>query len=347
MGNHLSDILAIWEPQKDLMGWVLATIVETEGSSYRKPGAMMLINDLGQYYGLLSGGCLESDIMRHARECMEKSDSKTIEYDMREETDIAWQLGLGCGGRVRILLQPINLEHDYLQLDKLQYLLMSGKRAFYLQCLQVQSDNKHNQASNDNISHNLLNESPFSAQQLEKLPDHFISEHSPQIAVAIFGGGVDARPIVAMAVNMGWQVYLIDHRTGYARDKYFSGCKQIIRQSAGELAEQAFLQRIDAAIVMTHNIELDAAALVLLENSAVQYIGLLGPTHRTERVFEAVDLNLSNYNKPLWNPMGLSIGGELPESIALSVLSEIHAVLYQRNGGSIGSPKNQTMNACH
>lgn len=326
MANHLSDILAIWEPQKEQAGWVLATIVETEGSSYRKPGAMMLINDLGQYFGLLSGGCLEADIMRHARQCMERSSNKVIEYDMREETDLAWQLGLGCGGRVRILLQPVTLENEYHFLDKLLFILKSGKPAYYLQEVEASK------------SQNILSEAPFGAQLLNEYSNIFVSSHSPQIALAVFGGGVDARPVVNMANTMGWQVYLIDHRTGYAREKYFPGCVEIIRQPTGELAAKDWLQKINAAIVMTHNIDHDAAALKLIEKSSAEYVGLLGPSHRTESVFATAQIAKTEYLKTLWNPMGLAIGGELPETIALSVLSEIHAVLHKEEGESLGMP---------
>ena len=91
MANHLHHLLEHWYEKRDELDWVLATIIGTEGSSYRKSGAMMMINSLGQYHGLLSGGCLESDIMRQARRCWDNQKSRMIQYDMREEEDLAWQ----------------------------------------------------------------------------------------------------------------------------------------------------------------------------------------------------------------------------------------------------------------
>jgi xanthine dehydrogenase accessory factor len=113
-------LLNNWYEQRDELEWVIATIIGTEGSSYRKPGAMMMINSLGQYHGLISGGCLESDIMRQSRQCWMSGKNIIIQYDMREEEDITWQLGIGCGGLVRILLQPVSADNAYLKLIELR-----------------------------------------------------------------------------------------------------------------------------------------------------------------------------------------------------------------------------------
>lgn len=331
MANHIWDLLSQWEPEKDQLEWVLATIVETEGSSYRKPGAMMLINSLGQYCGLLSGGCLEADIMRQARKCWESLENLIIEYDMREEDDLAWQLGLGCGGRVKILLQPICTQNNYLELIAMKQALDSGH------CIQYQQDISASAPQNTLILQVPEQACSDDGSQYSQPPSHhlqtvFSSIHKPPISLAVFGGGVDARPVVEMAATLGWHVYLIDHRTGYARDKYFSGCKQIIRQQPDELSDVVWKSHIRAAVIMTHNINLDAQALKFVQSSNAEYVGLLGPQHRTERVLDALQMTRSDLVKPLCNPMGLNIGGELPESIALSVISEIHKFIYGASG---------------
>ena len=112
MANRITQLLTYWSEDRDKHLWVLATIIQTDGSSYRKAGAMMLINDMGQYFGLLSGGCLESDIMRQARRCWDNLQNRIIEYDMREEEDLAWQLGIGCGGMGKIFLQAVHAAND-------------------------------------------------------------------------------------------------------------------------------------------------------------------------------------------------------------------------------------------
>ena len=329
MANRISQLLNHWTKDRDKHLWVLATIIQTDGSSYRKAGAMMLINDLGQYFGLLSGGCLESDIMRQARRCWDNQKNRIIEYDMREEEDLAWQLGIGCGGMVRILLQPVDAQNDYLGLDELNSYLDQRLKVEYSQ--QIHQDKPVNKVQPINENQPLL-VATLTKQQGQEI---FVQQLSPAPLVAIFGGGVDAKPVVAMAAELGWQVLLIDPRVGYAKAAVFHQATQIIRQPLDELYEANWLQQIDAAFILTHNIKLDAMALKLIQSSSAKYVGLLGPIHRTDRVLDFAKLNREQLTKPLANPVGLRLGGELPESIALSMLAEAHAVLDNADALSI------------
>lgn len=400
MANHTQQLLNNWYPQRDEMDWVLATIISTEGSSYRKPGAMMMINSLGQYHGLLSGGCLESDIMRQSRQCWTSLQNRIIQYDMREEEDIAWQLGIGCGGLVRILLQPINTENDYLQLTQLRSTINQNKACKYIQSLEQAAPNNHMEMLPNNINESehdarLADEAP--ARELtgedtsedattneaftNKAPsiDNVINtskEHSavfehtikPSLKLAIFGGGIDAIPVASIAANLGWHVIVADPRTGYAREAQFTDAKHIVKTVFDDVAQHSWLANVDAIVIMTHNLKLDAQALILAQQSSAQYVGMLGPIHRTERVlkeagFQANELSQLTNNelsenkvsentvgdkkanentvggnvlvKPLANPIGLRLGGELPESIALSILAEIHAFIEQADAKSI------------
>lgn len=329
MSNHIKNLLQYWHSQKNAHQWVLATIINTDGSSYRKAGAMMFINDLGQYYGLLSGGCLESDIMRQSRRCWEDGKNRSIKYDMREEEDLAWQLGIGCGGMVEILLQPIDESNGYLQLDILYQRLKDKKTCRYQQSLTVDKPNNRVLDENDGLSVKQIH----MPHKIEN--NYFIQVIKPVPTLAIFGGGVDARPLVAIAAAVGWQIELFDPRSGYARENYFSGASRIHRQSYTDLTLSPVIQTIDAALVLTHNITLDGQALLLLQNSSSKYVGLLGPIHRTERVLGQMNLSQDQLNFPLANPVGLRLGGELPESIALSMISEVHAFLEKTDGLSI------------
>ena len=164
---------------------------------------------------------------------------------------------------------------------------------------------------------------------------------SPAPLLAVFGAGVDAKPVVSIAAELGWQVLLIDPRVGYAKTEFFTKATQIIRHPFVELYNATWLSQIDVALVLTHNIKLDAAALKLLQNSSAKYVGLLGPIHRTDRVLDIAQLSRKDLTKPLANPVGLRLGGELPESIALSMLAEAHAVLEEADGLSISGVLNQ------
>lgn len=329
MANRIGQLLSHWSENRDTHLWVLATIIQTDGSSYRKSGAMMLINDMGQYFGLLSGGCLESDIMRQARRCWDNHQNRIIEYDMREEEDLAWQLGIGCGGMVRILLQPVHADNDYLKLDELNRCLEKRQKAEYHQQID------ENFPLNKVIPIDDKSQQSASGEQLTESVDMFVQLLCPAPLLAVFGAGVDAKPVVAIAAELGWQVLLIDPRVGYAKAAFFTQASQIIRQPFDELYNVTWLSQIDVALVLTHNIKLDAAALKLVQTSSAKYVGLLGPIHRTDRVLDIAKLIRNDLSKPLANPVGLRLGGELPESIALSMLAEAHAVLEQADGLSI------------
>jgi xanthine/CO dehydrogenase XdhC/CoxF family maturation factor len=335
MANRISQLLSHWSESRDKHLWVLATIIQTDGSSYRKAGAMMLINDMGQYFGLLSGGCLESDIMRQARRCWDNQQNRIIEYDMREEEDLAWQLGIGCGGMVRILLQPVNAENDYLKLDVLN------------ECLEQRQKAEYHQQIDEGLPLNkvlaVIDKKQTLAASIQRAGEVkcFVQTLSPAPLLAVFGAGVDAKPVVSIAAELGWQVLLIDPRMGYAKTEYFTKASEIIRQPFEELQSAPWLHQIDAALILTHNIKLDASALTLVQSSSAKYVGLLGPTHRTDRVLDIANLTRNDLTKSLANPVGLRLGGELPESIALSMLAEAHAALENADGLSISGVLNQ------
>jgi xanthine/CO dehydrogenase XdhC/CoxF family maturation factor len=168
-----------------------------------------------------------------------------------------------------------------------------------------------------------------------------VQQLSPAPLLAVFGAGVDAKPVVAIAAELGWQVLLIDPRVGYAKSEFFTKSSQIIRQPFDELQNAFWLDQIDVALVLTYNIKLDAAAIKLVQSSTAKYVGLLGPIHRTDRVLDIAKLSRNDLTKSLANPVGLRLGGELPESIALSMLSEAHAALENADGLSISGVLNQ------
>ena len=335
MANRITQLLTYWSEDRDKHLWVLATIIQTDGSSYRKAGAMMLINDMGQYFGLLSGGCLESDIMRQARRCWDNLQNRIIEYDMREEEDLAWQLGIGCGGMVKILLQPVHADNNYLKLDEMSRYLELRQKVQYQQ--QIDEGLPYNEVMSVSDSLDDSSAKIHSSAGVET----FVQQLSPAPFLAVFGAGVDAKPVVSIAAELGWQVLLVDPRVGYAKVEFFTKASQIIRQSLDDLYDATWLSQIDAALILTHNIKLDAAALILVQSSSAKYVGLLGPIHRTDRVLNIAKLSRNDLTKPLANPVGLRLGGELPESIALSMLSEVHAALEKADGLSISSMLNQ------
>ncbi len=323
MSNQLSDILKQWQDNKDELDWVLGSIITTKGSAYRKTGAHILINSLGQHFGLLSGGCLEADILRHAQQVMLDGKAKIIQYDMCEEGDPSWKLGIGCGGLVKIALQAVNKQNNYQDFDAVLHALEQRVSCYYQ--ININDINQKNQVSKDrDYSESILNIA------IKAVPH-----------LAIFGGGIDARPMVAMADQLGWKVSLIDHRNANARTVDFPKAHAIYKNHVGELKQgdilqsENFLNNLDAIIIMGHSLSFDAAALSLSQQSSARYIGLLGPSHRKEKVLRQA--KLKQLKIPVAGPIGLDLGGDLPESIALSVLAEIHAKLERRSALSLSN----------
>ncbi len=321
MSNRLQALLTHWLPEKDACQWVLASIIETQRSSYRKIGAMMLINSLGKSYGLLSGGCLEADLMRQAQKCWQTGTQITVCYDMQDDNDIAWQLGIGCGGLVKVLLQPVHHENNYLDLLTLKKHLDNRNQCFY-----------HIDTFATSTGNKVLSQPVQSLEPLITI--------KPAPAIVIFGGGLDAQPLVKLAHTLGWYICLLDSRTSYARVAYFKEADRVINQPYSSLEQSIQLPKADAVVVMHHNVTLDAHALRLISNQSnfaeISYLGLLGPQHRTKQVMAKAQLSSSELPNKLANPIGFDLGGELPESIALSILSQAHAAIEQRSGKSLG-----------
>lgn len=354
--HQLIDLLASWLPGKDQGRWILGSVYRLEGSAYRKPGSFMLMNDEGTHLGLLSGGCLESDLMQKARafaaqidiealgnsvDC--QSPALSVRYDSTDEDDMLFQLGLGCGGVVDILLQPVHARNSYLQLDLLYQHLLSGKHSLYSQHLAQEPGQQSSfkttgfntlEICSDKKSLSLLDlESPFKARaRLIQAPSAGLTQLSylpgpPKLL--IFGGGEDAVPLARMARQLGWSVTVVDARPSKARAEQFGTDISLINQPADALADTEIFKSIDAAVVMNHSVEMDAASLASLRNSQLAYCALLGPKHRKAEVLEKAGIVESELSWPLYGPAGLDIGADLPESIALSILAQCHQLLYK------------------
>ncbi|MGH1432080.1 MAG: XdhC family protein [Neptuniibacter sp.] len=323
MANQLSALLEHWYPQRDGCDWVLGTVYKTEGPCYRKAGAMMLFNSLGQQFGMLSGGCLESDIQTHARKVMQTGQSISLCYDGSDEDDLAFHLGIGCGGTVYIMLHPVNAANNYQDLEVLKDALSQRQTVRY--CQQIP---QHLSESTVQSICKLNSDNPSDITQQATI-NSFENVIKPDPHLLIAGGGVDARPVVAMAKQLGWTVSVWDPRPANARREFFMEADYLLNNKAEQLAQFVETESVDMAVVMSHNVELDAAALAALNGSGIHFMALLGPVNRKEKVLMQAGLTEEGLLQSLSGPAGFDIGGELPESIALSMLSECHQRHYK------------------
>lgn len=292
----------------------------------------MLFNGVGEQFGLLSGGCLEADIQQHARRVMHSGTAVKLCYDGNDEDDIFFQLGIGCGGTVYVMLLPISKDNHYLQLKEVYAALQQRNSGTYQLAI---PDGQSTQAARYLESDAYLDAATelFNDVGVEWLSVAVNSD--PHILVV--GGGADARPLVSLARELGWEVTLWDSRPANARREYFLAANTILDCPVEQLEHYATQKRVNAAIIMTHNIALDAAALRAVSKPALNYLGLLGPVARKKRVLEAAKLDDSSFKTRLVGPAGYDVGGELPESIALSILAQCHAHINGIDANSVSS----------
>ncbi len=334
MANQLFHLLTKWYPLRDACDWVLGTVYKTEGPCYRKPGAMMMFNGRGQQFGMLSGGCLESDIQQRARQVMLSGKAMTLCYASSDDDDSSIQVASGCGGTVYILLQPICEQTQYLHLDFVFKTLNARRTGLYYQ--QIPDSTGFVQAQ-------FIETDILTAPSKPQRPTLIEADGSEWLATSIIpephllvvGGGVDAQSLVSMAQILGWQVSVWDPRPAHGRRENFLAADWVLKGPALELFDFAISKSVDAAVLMTHNFQLDGAALQALQEVPLQYLALLGPTNRRLKVLEHVGLNESELTTPVAGPAGLDIGAELPESIALSILAECHASFKKRSACSL------------
>jgi xanthine dehydrogenase accessory factor len=328
---------------------VLATIAETLGSTYRKAGAQMLIAPDGSAAGLLSGGCLEADLMERARKVLESGEALAVEYDTRSSDDILWGIGLGCEGAMRIILTRLDTSNEYQPFAHVEQSRHDNVAARF--ALVVASENNayplgasfRGQERNipaavadalrANTSAVRTQSNSATTTEVDGAKFLIVSIALP-IQLLLLGAGPDAMPVVDFAAMLDWHVCVLDHRSAYAIESRFPRAKRVIAQPVSQLDTHLQTSRYDAAVVMSHHLTSDAGYLSALAHSAIPYVGLLGPAPRRARLMSDIGSRAEGFHGRLHGPIGLDIGATSPETIALAIVSEIQAVLAGRSGRS-------------
>jgi len=300
--------------------YILATIVATKGSTYRKVGTLMLIDEYGECTGLLSGGCLEADISLHAKGVLTSQETKLLTYDLSSDENLLWGLGLGCDGAIELLLQPLLPENNHLGFSMLLDAISNRKTGYYSQSI-----------SNGNTAHGQFIECKLSdkgmgagntSSLLSGKYDQIIIPVQPPISILICGAGPDVVPVVNIVNQLGWQATLWDHRMAYLQQDEFYNCLKR-RKVRAENTEPPEYKEFDAIVVMTHNIEFDTTYLSKALSANVNYIGLLGPAGRRDKVLKENGLVSKDVQGQVYGPVGLDLGGRSPQAIALSITAQI------------------------
>ena len=346
MESSLAPLLPLFERERAAgRALVLGVVLETAGSTYRKPGALMLIAADGNYSGLLSGGCLEGDLREHADSVRKSGEPRVISYDLRGPDDLLWGLGVGCEGAMHILLMRVAASNDWQPLAHLAEELAAHRETAV--GIVIESANATRAAGSVIVPGRDVNASVAvqralaGAASTRKVGWIEADEAGTKLfalplalppRVLLLGAGPDTLPIVDFATRLGWKVTLVDHRSAYAQAAHFPTAERVVHARPDEFASSVNLSGFTAAVVMSHHLPSDLAYLRVLASSDVPYVGLLGPAIRREKLLSELGEDANALRPRLRAPVGLALGGRAPESIALAIVGEIHAFVHDARG---------------
>jgi xanthine dehydrogenase accessory factor len=271
----MHEIDRIIEAAKRVKRGILATVVATSGSTYRRPGARSVISEDGDAVCAISGGCLEKDLAARCGEWLADMKPRVVTYDSSRDDDLVFGLGLGCRGMIDVHVEPFDADHPPRLVREFRW---NGREPVTWET---------------SIDGRLL----------------LVESIRPSRALALFGGGPDVEPLARIAEDVGFVVARFAPRDVHPE----------------KVREEVDLTQFDAAVIMTHNYLYDQALLETLIASPIEYIGLLGPKTRGEELQRGV-----SGSPRVHSPVGLDLGAETPEQIALAIVAEIEAALNRR-----------------
>lgn len=351
----------------------VATVVEVEGSAYRRPGARMLVCETGTTAGTISAGCLESDVVEHAMSAIATGTPRLVEYDTASTLDeAAWGLGLGCGGVVRVLVEP--LAPGSLLAQALRGSREPGSHGAGTLATVVRHD-AHGPVragagaaagarlligQDGDVRHEGMDAASAAAfaaavraagagaapvllacDVAGGVAKVLVETLLPPVPLVVFGAGPDVVPVVELARACGWRTEVVDPQARPASRTRFAAADRVTLARAEEIPARVVLAPGSMVLLMSHDYACDRALLRLALGSAARYVGVMGPRHRTERMLRelAVASDAPRLDEAclsrLHAPAGLDIGANTPAEIALSIVAEMRAVVDGRRGGML------------
>jgi xanthine/CO dehydrogenase XdhC/CoxF family maturation factor len=357
-------IQAFDEAQQQGKQTALATVVHVQGSSYRRPGARMLITVDGQLTGAISGGCLEGDALRKALLVMARKEPMLVTYDTTDEDDAKLGVGLGCEGIIHIVIEPILPEQPDNPIQLLKTISAQRQHAVLVMLfslndrrevqpgtclLQIPGGTVTTRLNNDALQQALTADAKTAFVNQVSATKTYVSEGKqftafielvkPAVSVVIIGAGNDAIPVAQMAHILGWQVTVADGRPAYATAERFPTANRVLVTKPDAVAAQVAIDAQTVFVLMTHNYNYDLKVLRQLINKRISYIGMLGPRKKLVRMLDELKTEgiepTAEQLATVYGPVGLNIGAENAEEIALSIIAEIKAIIAGRTGESL------------
>jgi xanthine dehydrogenase accessory factor len=324
----------------------LATVVRVRGSAYRHEGAKLVVAEDGSTAGNVSGGCLEQDVREVALQVIRAGEPQLKSYCSSADEIAAWDLGVGCEGQVDVYVEPAEARPRERE-------LLEGREPFAVATIVGMRDagcGKRlivtNASAEGNRGSNDLNARVATqARELLESGESGIREIAgrsiffdvllPPPQLVVLGAGDDARPLVRCAADVGFRVLVVDRRPGFLSTDRFPGAAGLVHSAGGELDRKLPLDGECYAVVMTHNFADDQAYAHALAKTSVAYIGMLGPRQRTERILRSLAEDGPVDEERVYGPVGLDIGTDGAEQVALAVIAEILAVRSGRRARSL------------
>ncbi len=324
---------------------ILATVVKVSGSAYRSPGARMLITENGGRVGSISGGCLEGDVLKKAWWLTGETPVALRVYDNTSDQDAIWEFGLGCNGVVHVLLERWEPRTNPLTVALLQACrtdrrggvlatVITGRDLGQHLALFPDGSVQSTLQSSDRIlaGAHAVRRSRESTWETYGDTEVFFDFLTPPIPLLIVGAGHDALPVLRFAKELGWHCTVVDGRSNYARAERFPLADAVILADLDRPLSNLMIDDRTVAVLMSHSYQQDSAFLAALSREPIRYLGVLGPRLRTERMLDEAG------GRPfpaLHSPVGLDIGADTPEEIALAIVSEIQAALTESGAGKL------------
>lgn len=308
----------------------LATVVSVRGSSYRRPGARLLVPQDGRPVGLISGGCLEEEAARLAREALALDAPMLVTIDHAAEGDELWGMGLGCRGVIELLAEPPEMAAETL--DALSAARSEGRATYLLTGL----DGERRRLTA--IEADALGERAVLAVAHGRptvIGESILDPILPPLHLVVCGAGPDAGPLVVAALRHGWRVDVVDPRRSWLRADRFPGAR-LLAVDAAQAADASGAGEWTAVVVMSHDYLRDAAFVGGFLGRGITYLGILGPRDRTERLLAELSSQPSAEDLAVIHaPAGLDIGADGAEQVATAIVAEILTVLHGRSGGRL------------
>lgn len=297
----------------------VATLIRLEGSSYRRPGAKLLIGQDGALLGNVSGGCLEEDLRERGRRALQSGQPEKVHYDTGSNENVVWGLGLGCDGRLDLWLQPYQPGAPTETLRDLRERLQ-GSRPFALALSLTDGQLAVHEA-----------DAPTGLLEGEHGPC-FVELLEPPPDLIVVGAGEDARPLVQLAADQGFRITLVDHRRAFlSPDRFPAAHHHVLARPEAGLGTLP-VGPDTLVVLMTHAVKLDTAWARQFAATPIAYLGLLGPKARREEILASLPAEARGR---AYGPVGLDVGAEGAEQIALSIIAEALAVRAGRTGGHL------------